>query len=208
MKPVGNPCRKQVAPPARLSVICRVLLVAGLGGRRAYGKRREHFRFVRSKEFDDGLGTFGAADEELVAYGFDAKSHFLGATQERYSVHSPSSSAMVRSDAIPPASRGRSPAAPLAFRRRSSGADSVPSMLDCRSSVSVGVAQGSLAACKPPAFTSMSLPAASLRDMPALASSVRRVPLPSPVASLLGQPTTVPRPRPPVPAEAWPRVGH
>src|SRR5262249_48686007 len=128
MKPVGNPCRKQVAPPARLSVICRVLLVAGLGGRRAYGKRREHFRFVRSKEFDDGLGTFGAADEELVAYGFDAKSHFLGAAQERYSVHSPSSSAMVRSDAIPPAS-----------------------------------------------------------------SSVRSVPLPSPVASLLGQPTTVPR---------------
>ena len=29
--------------------------------------------------------------------------------------------------------------------------------------------------------------------MPTAASSVRRVPLPSPVASLLGQPTTVPR---------------
>ena len=36
----------------------------------------------------------------------------------------------------------------------------------------------------------MSLPAASCRDMPAVTSSVRRVPLPSPVAS---QPTTVPR---------------
>src|SRR5262249_57202745 len=162
MEPVNNPCREPIAPSACFGASYRGVSVGALGRRRR-GKRRQHFRFVRSEEFDDRLRTFGAADEELVAYGFDAKSHFLGATQERYSVHSPSSSAMVRSDAIPPASRGRSPAAPLAFRRRSSGADSVPSMLDCRSLVSVGVDQGSLAACKPPSFTSMSLPAASCR---------------------------------------------
>src|SRR5262249_26560084 len=94
MKPVGNPCRKQVAPPARLSVICRVLLVAALGCRRAYGKRRKHFRFVRSEEFDDGLGTFGAADQQLVVDGLDAKSDFLGGMQERYSVHCASSSSV------------------------------------------------------------------------------------------------------------------
>src|SRR5262245_17808622 len=77
-------------------------------------KHRQHLGFVLREEFDNWLKTLGAGDQQLPAHGFDAKSGFLGAMQERYSVHSLASSVMVRSYAIPPASRGRSSAAPLA----------------------------------------------------------------------------------------------
>jgi len=50
---------------------------------RRSGKCRQHLGFVLCKEFHHRLSTLGAADEELVAHGFDAKSDFLGAMQER-----------------------------------------------------------------------------------------------------------------------------
>jgi hypothetical protein len=34
---------------------------------------------MRCKELDNGLSTFGGADDEPVAHGFDAKSYFSGA---------------------------------------------------------------------------------------------------------------------------------
>src|SRR5262249_7464867 len=75
-------------------------------------KRREHFRLVLGKQLHHRLSTLGAADQQLLAHGFDAKSDFLGAMQERYSVHCASSSSMtcVR----PAAPSRRSPGGPSA----------------------------------------------------------------------------------------------
>src|SRR5262249_31260209 len=74
-------------------------------------KHRQHLGFVLREEFDHWLKTLGAADQQRVALGFDAKSGFLGAMQERYSVHSPSSSMTC----VRPSARSRlSPGGPSA----------------------------------------------------------------------------------------------
>src|SRR5262249_29376101 len=50
--------------------------------------------------------TLRAADQQLLAHGFDAKSDYLGAMQERYSIHSLGSSSMT---CIRPSSHSRLP---------------------------------------------------------------------------------------------------
>jgi hypothetical protein len=46
-------------------------------------KHRQHLGFVLREESHHRLSTLGASDQQLVAHGFDAKSGFLGAMQER-----------------------------------------------------------------------------------------------------------------------------
>src|SRR5262245_55759009 len=75
-------------------------------------KHRQHLGFLLREEFDHWLKTLGAADQEPVALGFDAKSGFLGAMQERYTVHSLASSSMT---CVRPSARSRlSPGGPSA----------------------------------------------------------------------------------------------
>src|SRR5262249_20731793 len=59
----------------------------------APASRQAALRLVLRKEFDHRLSALRTADKELVAANrLDAQSRFLGAMQERYSIHSLASS--------------------------------------------------------------------------------------------------------------------